>query len=231
MSLDRALGILGFILGLPGFFALFFSPFQTSAAIASVSSVLLLASAVWTNHLLTRHPFRMRRVDVTLAFDADVRRAVLSKDYRLVANFNQLNQIVHKNNAADGSIVDFKWNGKPVPATHQRKVLGEFELTIPLSPAPARGQEFPGRLEYTLLDSFPSDDESLSYVVDFPTRVVSIQVQLPQKKPCVTAAARLSFGGQERELDGLVISQDKRTLTLEVSRPRIGGQLVIYWTW
>ncbi len=229
MSLDRALAVLGLIIGLPAFFALFFSSHAVEAILTALLAVVLIVAAVAVNHVASRHPFRLTAVDVDLDLSTSPASARLRKDYRLVANFGQLNQLIHRNIAADGQIHSFTWNGSPVAATGVETSMGEYRVTVPLIPAPTRGKEFGGRLEYALDNSFLSQHESMEYVVDLPTKSASLKIQLC--RPCTTAEARVAIGGQEKDVPGLVIAPDRKSMGIQVKRPKVGSSIRIYWTW
>jgi len=232
MTLDRGLGLLGLIVGLPSFLALFFSDHATTALLCVVIAVLAIGAAVWVNKVGTDHPFRMDVVEVHLDLSKGPSQATLTKTYKIVPNFNHLTQMVHRNIAADGDVRDFNWNGRPIPDAQQRRTMGgEYEITVPFTPAPSRGKPFDGKLSYDLIDSFPAHSESLGYVVDFPTKIVTITVTLPTNKACLTAIPRLAFGGQERDLRDLIIAPDRCTLKYSVKKPRVGSQIITYWTW
>lgn len=232
MTLDRALGLLGVIIGLPSFLALFFSDQATAALLCGVIAILMVAAAVWVNKAATDHPFRMDQVVVHLDLSKGPPEATLTKTYKIVPNFNHLTQMVHRNIAADGDVSDFRWNGRPIPNAQQRRTMGgEYEITVPFTPAPSRGKPFDGSLSYKLLNSFPADSESLGYVVDFPTKIVTITVTLPAARKCLTAIPRLAFGGQERDLSALTIGPNRETLSISVKKPRVGSQIITYWTW
>lgn len=229
MSLDRALGVLGLIVGLPGFFALFFTNQGTAASLAIALAIVLIGAGVLVERAVNQPAFRCKEVKLSVTVDPKV--SVLKKTYRMVPNFNNLRDFMHRNIAADGRIHTFLWNGKPVDSNHISKQLGEYSITTPLVPPPSKGKEFGGELSYTMEDAFPDSTESMIYAVDIPTEIVSMTLQLA--RPCTTAEARIEASGQSRELPGkgLIISEDRKTLTLEAKRPRVGSWVRIYWNW
>lgn len=139
--------------------------------------------------------------------------------------------MVHRSINADGQVCDFCWDGAPIAQSNIRLTSGDYEVTIPFTPPPRRGSEFPGELKYTLKDSFGSNREWLTYAVDFPTDVLSLKITLPNGKPCLKADARVAIGGHQVELDGIQVSPNRQVITLNVKRPKLGTKIVTYWDW
>lgn len=124
-------------------------------------------------HRDNRHPFKMRTVDVHLDLSVGAHLATLTKAYKVIPTFAGLTQLVHRNINADGEVCDFYWDGAPIAQSNIRLTSGDYEVTIPFTPPPRRGSEFPGELKYTLKNSFASNREWLTYAVDFPSDVLS----------------------------------------------------------
>lgn len=229
MSLDRALGVLGVVIGLPSLLALFFSDQWIISSLAFALAIALIVAGVLVDRATDQHPFKCKRVDLRLTVDPKV--TVLTKTYRMIPSFNDLRQFTHRNIAADGKVHSFLWNGKPIEQSYISLEMGEYSITIPLIPSPAKGKEFGGELSYTMEDTFPHASESMIYTIDIPTEIVSMTLQL--SRPCTTAEARIEASGQSRQIPGrgLVISEDRKTLTLEAKRPRIGSLVRVYWNW
>src|SRR5215510_8644906 len=192
MSLDRALGVLGLIIGLPGFFALFFTNQGTVASLAISLAIVLIGAGVLRERAVNQPAFKCKRVDLNVTVDPKV--AVLKKTYRMVPNFNNLHDFIHRNIAADGQIHTFLWNGKPVDQGRISKQLGEYSITTLLVPTPTKGKEFGGELSYTMDDAFPAATESMIYAIDIPTEIVSMTLQLA--RPCTKAEPRIDASGQ-----------------------------------
>lgn len=118
----------------------------------------------------------MNSVSVNLEIhDVHGVNAKLTKRYQIVPNFAYL----HRNIASDGSISNLCWNGRPIPASDIKAVLGENQVTINFKAPSAKGVAFAGALSYDLSNSFPATDEALVYVVDFPSPMVTLQIDLP----------------------------------------------------
>ena len=232
MTVDRALGILALILGLPGFFALFLSPYHTAAIVCVILAGVILAVSLLVARIVDRPAWEYRSVKVELDLSqGGPAQATLSKTYKIVSNANDQRHLLHRNIGADGRVHSFTWNGVAIPAANISQSMGEYEVTVEFRPPRARGETFDGVLAYRLDDSFPSVLEAIEYAVDLPTGSAHLTVKLPDAKPCRAPKATLAIGGQERPLAGLKASEDGKTLTLEVSRPRLGSTVRIYWNW
>lgn len=230
MTLERVLGVAGVLVGLPVFVGLFFDPYRTAAIITLSFAIALGVVAILVFNHTRRPPFRMNRVEVRLDL-TNPHQAKLTKSYRIVPSISGLTHIKHRNIAADGKVEKILWDGQEVPAADIRTVMGEYHVAIQFPRAHTRGREFTGTLSYILVDSFSNTDEYLYYVVDFPAKVVRLEVVLPDTRPCTNPEARLSFGGQDLDLPTLAVSNANKLLTLDVTKPRVGATIAIYWAW
>ncbi|HEU0014795.1 MAG TPA: hypothetical protein VFQ45_14005 [Longimicrobium sp.] len=232
MSLDRALSVIGLLLSLPGFLIVVLADDDAAvAALTLLLGLLTLAAAAAVYYFTNLPEFSLRSVAVALDIrDEAGRRATLAKSYRILPNYGHLDRMVHRNIAADGSVRNICWNGAPVPEGNVREVLGQYEVTIGFGAPLPRWAEFPGRLSYEVVDSFPGRVEALHYVVDFPTRVLEIRVDFPPGRLPREPRAVRSSGGR-RPLRPPRVSPDGRTLELKVRRPMRGAEYSIYWSW
>jgi hypothetical protein len=229
--LDRALGIAGIVLGLPSFLILFLDGFQAVAVITLILAAVLIIAAAIVRWYLRLPEYTMKHVEVTLKFLDDVgAQAVLIKKYRIRPNSFHSREIIHRNNAADGDLINIRWNGQLVPQGQIAEVLGEFEIKIDfLAPKPW-WRSFDGELSYDLVNSFPGEREGLRYVVDFPATKVSFKIEMPSNRPCTDVEATSRAGG-EKVLPRPKVTNGGKLVTMSVKRPYPGGEYRIAWRW
>jgi hypothetical protein len=232
VTLDRTLAILGVLLGIPGALALFLTSNVTLAVMAGVLAALLLGAAFYIRYLFIAPPYTFPSVKVTLTFVNSEKKAVLRKDYKIRPNFSHLKQLEHRNIASDGTISNICWNNVPVPPTHIKHRLGEYEVRVDLTVAPRLWSTFEGSLSYELDDSFDSINESMVYCIDFPTKSANIEILFPPNKPCKRAEVRKLHGlGEEHIGDKPILSASGDKLELGITHPSHGANYAIYWEW
>lgn len=224
-------GVVGFVLGLPGFVMLLASSEgRIAASVALIGGLLLFALGLYLQRRLEDLDFSILHVDVTLELEQQS-KATLTKAYHAKPNRLGLDSWVHRNIASDGPIANIRVDGRAVPPGDIRNVfVGHYEVTARF-PAPLTAFEpFRCTLSYDLVDSFMAEDESMIYVVDFPTKTAKITVKLPEPLPCVSWYAKRQLGGQATKLS-VERSPDGHQLILELKRPRIGSSYEIGWRW
>jgi hypothetical protein len=232
MTLDRWLGVIGLVIGLPGFAALFLGPDQATAISFSLVGVVLIAAAATVNYFGNLPPFSVKSAEVLLDFQDDTGKlAKLSKSYRIRPNYSYLQTLVHKNIGADGVIRNICWDDQPVPPQHITERMKEYIVTIQF-PFPLRKwREVLGKLSYELVDSFENNPDGLTYCVDFPTKLANIRVSFPSKRPCIKAHAFLGQGAGEKPISEPSVTDNGRRLELVLNNPDIGSRYNIYWDW
>lgn len=232
MNWDRLLTIAGLTFGLPGFLLLFFEPTRTAAILAVLLALALLAGAYVAHYLSTLPPYTMKTAAVSLVIkDKGGKNAHLSKEYEIRPNYSHLTTMTHRNIAADGETNNICWNDRPVPAHRIRSILGEYEVTIEFPAQCKRWHTFKGKLSYDVEDSFLGNPEGLVYVADFPTKLARIHIDLPQERPCSRAYTYKVVGAQKVSYIDPDVSSDKARIELEIKRPRIGSEYMLYWDW
>ncbi len=230
MNLDRALGVAGVLLGLPGFAALFLTPYDTAAAITLALAAVTIAAALLIRSIANRPPYSMDKVEARLDL-TNPDRATHEKVSHVRANVAGLTTLQHKNIASDGTIEDFRWDGDPVPAADIVPDTSAFKVIVRLPLATTRGQQFTGRLSYVLVKSFPARNEFYSFSVDFPTKLLLMSITFPDNRPSLSQKARVSFGGQEREINGVDVQEGGKRVFLKVKHPKVGSTISIHWSW
>jgi hypothetical protein len=232
MTFDRAVGITGTIIGIPGFVLLFLQGQQVAAALC-----VLLAAVIFIGFVLHRKatdapPFKLKSAKVLLTIhDAAGALGKIEKHYTFVPCFANMNQMTHRNIASDGTVSAISWNGQPVPATGIKEVLGEYQVTIDFRAPLTRGVAQDGILSYEIADSFPNADEALVYVVDFPTPLVEITVRLPQNRLAQSAKAFQVRGAGRSPVPSVELNASRDTVTLRLKKPPMGAEYEIWWNW
>src|ERR1700736_1269162 len=141
MSTDRVLGILGVVIGLPGFFLRFLTGQQAIGILCVVIAALIFLLAVAAHYLTNLPPFVILAQQTTFAIlDDEGTSAHLEKKYTLRPNYGHLETLTFKNISASEPINDVRWNGKVLPAAQVEKIQGMLEwiITIKFITPPAR---------------------------------------------------------------------------------------------
>jgi hypothetical protein len=228
LNADRFLAIAGVLFGAPGFLLLFGAHVAVAAPFLAIGTLLFVFN--WYRRL---PPFTYEEVECTLAFGDDAKGACLTKRYLIRPNQHHLAQIVHKNIAAEGQILNLRWKDggsfHKIPASWRKTNFGDTIVTIPIDPPKPAFAKFDGILEYDLVDSFPSDTESWEHVVDRPTKAMTLTLKLPAKRGQKSVTAKVSLGADPRPVTLTRITATE--VVLEEPRPRLGATYTITWEW
>lgn len=233
MTVDRILAVIGIAIGLPAFILTFLSGGQ-AATLLVAALVLAVLGAAFIIHIKTNAaPFYMKEVVLTLSIhDPEGKLATLEKKYKYQANYAHVQELSHRNIAADGSIYDIRWNGEPVPPANIATTLGEYEVSIREKTPYTKGSVYDGCLSYRMADSFPAAQEAMIYVVDFPCKVLRIIVKLPTDRKCHQVNAyRMQGAGKKEITKNLCREEDGRRISFTVKRPPLGSQYEVWWRW
>lgn len=231
-NLDRWIGIAGLIVGVPGFITLFYQGHKALAVLTLVLLAVLLGSAWLIRRAGTMPPYCMKSVRVDLHLhDANGERATLKKAYKAVPSYAHLEEMTHRNIAADGAVLNLRWNDAPIPPEWIKTVVGDLNLNVRFPGPLPKGKEFDCSLSYDLEGSFLQSREAMIYVCDFPAKLVTIVIHFPQDRLSTTCNAFRVQGAGKKPIDGLVVDEASRTATLSLKRPIVGAEFEIWWDW
>lgn len=231
MTWDRMLAFVGLLLGIIGIIIPFLNVGIAYTLTLLTVSMLALTFAYYWQFFTNLPPYSIRSVEVTLVLEDD-EKATLTKDYKIRANYNHLDRMLHRNIASDGSVENICWDNEPIPANQITKILGEYEVDVHFDNVCKRWRVFPGSLSYDLIKSFSDPNrEGIYYNVDFPIKSVRIRICLPENHPCKGATAYRIIGIGKIPIKDPDISHNNCRIELEVSRPRVGIEIAIFWTW
>jgi hypothetical protein len=230
VTLDRILAVIGLIIAIPGFLLLFFTDHQTESILTVGLGLVVLGAGAIDFYLSRLPPYTINDAKVIVDFpNGDRRIARITKSYTVRPNFGHLNTMTHRNIGAQGTVQNLCWNGLPIQQIRQS--LGEYEVTIDFNGPHKRFRPFTGALSYEAVDSFKGNPEWFCYVIDFPIKAASIEVNLPTRDPCKSAEAFRVEGNGRTRMPDPDISADKQRLSWKLNRPRRSAEYRLYWYW
>lgn len=231
-NLDRWIGIVGVILGLPGFLLFFVKGQHALALLSLLILVVALVAAYLINRAGKLPPYRMKSVRVDLhLLDTLGENATLQKTYEAVPSYAHLQEMTHRNIAADGAVVNLQWDGNPIPEQWITQVLGEYHITVRFPGPLVKGKQLTCCLSYDVLRSFLQSQEALIYVCDFPAKEVNILIHFPQDRMCTEASCFRVQGAGKIPLTDPVLDRASRTISLKLKKPEVGAEIEIWWRW
>lgn len=229
MNLDRVLALIGVAIGIPGFLILFMSDQWVHGVL-----VLLLVCALgawwfyawWRDKLPVFTVLELaKKLTITTP---DGRTATLTRTQKVRINHKGITEWWCRNISADGAISNINIDQHPPDVTINTG--GTIQVCRRFPYPKQRGEEWESTLSYDIADSFIKPREELRHLVTFKTKKVTIEVELP--RGCNRADLRFTFGGEEAErLSDPELSNNNRTIKVEIKRPRIGGQYHVGWEW
>ncbi|MFA6958689.1 MAG: hypothetical protein WC538_22705 [Thermoanaerobaculia bacterium] len=229
---DRALAVLGILFTLPGFLLLFLSESQSVGVAFTLTGFALLVTAFVYYYFRNLPAFTVKEQKVLVEIkDPQGKLSTVKRTYRVRSNYKHQSSMTHKNIASDGSVSNICWNGTPVPAAQIKQFLHEYIIQVPLDMPVKPFGEFSGTLSWDLADSFPGNPEGVIYCVDFPTKVVEIEILLPAARPALDATASRIDGIGYTPIDGLDRSPGGRRLAITLRRPKVNSEFLIGWHW
>jgi hypothetical protein len=231
-SLDRWIGIVALILGIPGFLLLFLTKDYAVALLIVGIGVLLFGAAYLINRAGKLPPFRMKSVRVDLRLiDVLGNEATLRKEYEVIPSYAHLTAMSHRNIAADGAITNLQWNDTPIDPSWIEQVLGEYQITAKFPGPLPKGKLFKCALSYNADGSFLQTEEGLVYVVDFPAKTVTISIRFPEDRMCTDAWCFRVQGAGKVPLPKPQVNATQKTLQVKLKRPQVGAEIEIKWHW
>jgi hypothetical protein len=164
---------------------------------------------------------------------ADGKNASLTRESKEVANANGLSEIWFRNFAATGEISDITIDGSPAKeGTSLFKELGLISLRKQLTTPFKKGETTTTTIKYSLIDSFPSEEEKLIHVVNHKTNKLKLVVILPTNRPAKSAQLLEVYGGTER-IDRSDLLQKETPTRVEANLVdlKLGANYELKWTW
>lgn len=227
MKFENILGLIGIVLGVPGFLLLFFK----GNFVFGILVVVLVAILVWVVFEVNRTEFTILEVEKRLTFhDSIAHRATLVSSQRVRSNHRGLSEFWCRNISADGPIENVLIDGREPDETSME--AGDMQICKRFPHPLAWRQRIQMVVSYDLINSFPGNPEGLIHTVDRQTKKLRLVVDLNSCKPCAVARAFLRFGGQVyKSLDDPEVSEGRSVISVEVSNPRQGGEYYIEWEW
>lgn len=227
MSREEILAWVGIIIGVPGFFLLFFS----GQVVIGLLLLVIVIILIWLHVVFNRPEFSLLEVEKKLEFhDPQACRATLVRVQTAIANHTGLREFWVGNVTADGKIENILIDNKE--PHYKKQESGSLLLGKRFNQPLKRGQRFTMRLSYDLVNSFNASSESLIHIVSYKTNRLRLVVQFHPDKPCRSARAFLRYGSQiQKYLPIFNISEDKCLIELEVKKPKLGAEYVLEWDW
>lgn len=231
MTTDRAIGLLGIVIGIPAFLALFFESAHRREAILSIVIIgLLIAYRVITVRQAGLPPLTVLEIAKQYVIeDAAGTLARFEAKRRMRANFSGVSEFWMRNIIQDGTIGDFQINGM-APAQVDT-VCGTTHICDRFPRPLQKGEEITSTCTYTLRNSFTDPrHEGVIHSNTTKTKLVTLSVILP--KPCINAEVIRTVGGQQPTPIGKPeITNNQRHLEVKIKKPQIGASYHLEWDW
>ena len=229
--LERSLAVTSIVIGLPGFFFLFFPGSLITGVVLVIVAGLAVAGWTAAHFLPARHPYTVVKTKQTLEFTEGVSLASLIKEYRIKVHARDQRSLMFGKSGSDGEIESITWNGETITADRLKTECGDVQIDIRLNPAPIRNSEFEGTLVMRTRDAFPDRSEYWNYVPDMPTKAAELQIKIPDDRHCSNVQCRKIRGVETFTFKNPTLSSDNKIITLEIKRPKVGYEYKITWSW
>ena len=163
--------------------------------------------------------------------DPKGKHATFTKTMQLRANHKGLSEYIHRNLSADGSMGNFRVDDRE-PEKIQ-KDAGDLLIYVRFPHPLSRGEVIKTTLSADMLDSFCSTTEWVTYMVTYPTKKVTITVNLPEGRPASAAEMYRFRGGEiERIPDPVVLLNNNHRLVWTATDLRhLGTEYRLQWSW
>jgi hypothetical protein len=231
VTTDRLIAILGVILGVPAFLALFVESAHRREAILTVIIVTLVlayrAVVYYQNHLPPLSALEVRKHYAIL--DVAGTTATFEGTKRMKANSRGISEYWHRNISQDGSISEIKVDGRD-PATVDVS-CGTASICTRFDRPLEKGEEITTVLTYRLRDSFTNPSrEGVTHVNSSRAKLVTMVVDLP--RACNRAELTQSYAGEQSILlEGPKLSNGNRKLEAKIKKPLLGASYHLDWYW
>ena len=161
--------------------------------------------------------------------DPQGRLAEARCEQRIRAHYGNLQGIWRKNNVVDGSMSDFRIDGKPPDEIDKLGSNMSFykRFTIPLS----KGEERDVIWTFQATDSLLNAEEAFLHDTTIGTKLLEMEVVFPDERGFISASFHEEVGGENSNpLPGLEKIGHKKLVARKES-PKPGYTYRIDWTW
>ena len=227
MKLADILALVGVIIGLPAFLALFLSGKWIEAVLVMVLLAFLLGM-LWYFGLPEFTVIRLEKI-LTI-HDRSGRHATLVRRARMRPNQKGLGEWWCRNIGGDGEIRNVLIDSQRPSEQDNRggliSVCKRYQHPLP------RWKVFETTVSCEMAHSYTQTQESLIHTVAYMTRELAVTVEFPAERPVRSAQGVITFSGEQRKRVGDVnISEGGRRAELRVQKPKIGAQYHLEWEW
>ena len=230
MNTDRLLSVIGVIIGLPAFFALFFSSeHRVSGALTAAMVLLVLVAAWWYRKQESLPQFttlELRKTFRITALDGSV--ATFERFERLKANRKGIQEWWSRGMTQDGSAKNIKINLRPPDITEIN--AGATDVGKRFDRALEKGEEVTISLTFDLENAFLRENESVIHDNASDVDELVIIVELP--RPCIRAEVQQTYCGEHGKLlPKPTLTQDNHRIETKIKKPLLGASYNVDWTW
>jgi hypothetical protein len=221
------LTIVSILLGIPTFVGLFVS----AAYIQGALVLALILVLVYLGFIFKAPAVKIKKTAKHLIINnKQGTNAQISGRHDICVNHNGVSEFWINGIGATGTVEDIRLD-RMRPSLVE-PTLGTVRVCKRFPTELRRGETLSVEFSWSVKDSFPADTESLIHSVDYKTRALLMTVKLPAARKCITARAYTAINHHPQKiLEQPQVSLDRRTITLDVSRPKQGLQYVIEWDW
>jgi hypothetical protein len=231
MTLDRAIGLVGIILGVPAVVALYFDKPHTREAILTLVMVfIVVAFRTVQTYQDKLPPFTVLEVRKEFKiFDVGGTSARFESTRRLRTNMRGIKEFWQRSLTQDGTISNLLFDGNPPDLVESN--AGMMSACVRFGRELTKGEEILIRFSYDLANAFPNPKkEGVFHLESFKTKYLFLSVDLP--KPCTRAEFVKTYGGEQQELlDPPTISPDHKRIQVEVKKTVLGATYHLDWYW
>jgi hypothetical protein len=231
MTVDRVLAIVGIVVGVPAFLALFVeSVHRREAILALIIIALVIGFRMFVTYQSNKPQFEVLEVRKRFTIhDSAGTSAHFEGSRKMKANFKGVSEFWHRNIIQDGTISNIQIDGNAPDVTET--VCGTTHLCKRFSWPLERGQVITTILSYDLTGSFCNPKhEGVIHNNPFKTDSVEMIVELP--RPCIKAEFRRTYIGEEGELlPPPTLANGNKLISAQVKKPQVGASYHLEWDW
>ena len=159
-----------------------------------------------------------------------VQRVQLTKKAKIRANHKGISEFVHRKIRSDGTIKGFRLGNKRVPSRDIVRRVGEYIVFERFEPM-GIWQKRESELIINAEDTYPNSTEFTSYLPDYVTKKMKIEINFPVQKPARRVKAYCCIGAETKELTTPKLSTDGLKCTWEGTDLLPGRDYFLEWDW
>jgi len=231
LTTDRKIAWAGLLIGIVALFPLFKEAGWQWTLLLTLAVFAAGSYLVYTEWRFTRSAFTTLTIQKKVVIrDIHGADASLVRTQKIRANYNFVSEIWFRNMVADGNFGPVKIDGEDPARTTRMGCLASHAKIF--NPPLSRGAVREVRLECDVKDSFPDRVEGLLHEVAQDTRLLILEVNMPEGRTCKTAQVLLESAGEPaKRLEDPEISDDRRKMIAKIKRPMTGFTYHLSWTW